>query len=185
MASFDPEMLQLAQKGDRKAQHQFYREAFPVLMGVCMRYRRDEQEAVSSLNMGFLKILQHLDRIPPNVPLLAWMRRIMINTLIDEFRREKNWREHTVLYETLENEKHEQACDYNEADQRFNLQQLENMLRLLPPMTRQVFNLFAIDGFSHAEISTELGMSEGTSKWHVNNARKQLQALIRQELVRL
>lgn len=177
------DLLQSAQKGDRKAQYALYRFCFPVLMPVCVRYKRDEQEAVAALNHGFLKILNNLGRYQAEVPFGAWARRIMINTLIDEFRREKKWREATVFSENFEREHAGGAVDWNEADQRFDLQQLEQLLHRLPPATRQVFNLFAIDGFSHTEIAAALDISEGTSKWHVNSARKQLQGWIRSELV--
>ena len=71
------------------------------------------------------------------------------------------------------------GVDWNEADRRFDAEQLENLLQRLPPVSRQVFNLFALDGYSHAEISTMLGISEGTSKWHVSFARSQLRDWIK------
>lgn len=181
--NIDPQLLQAAHRGDRKAQYALYRVCFPVLMAVCVRYRRDQQEAVSALNSGFLKILQHLDRYRRDeVPFEAWIRRIMINTAIDEFRREKKWRDLTVFTDTIEREYPEEPLDWNEAEQRISVQHIESLLRRLPPVTQQVFNLFALDGFSHREISEMLGMSEGTSKWHVNNARKHLQSWIKTEL---
>jgi RNA polymerase sigma-70 factor (ECF subfamily) len=149
---------------------------------VCVRYRRDEQEAASALNNGFLKIVRHLDTYRRDeVPFEAWIRRIMINTAIDEFRREKKWRELTVFTDTVERDYNE-AVDWNEAEQRLSVQYLEHLLRRLPPVTQQVFNLFALDGFSHREISEMMGMSEGTSKWHVNHARQKLQSWIKTEL---
>lgn len=176
------QLLALAHRGDRKAQHTLYRACFPVLMAVCMRYRRDEQEAVATLNLGYLKILNNLDKYRPDVPFAAWIRRIMINTAIDEFRHEKKWRETTFYSDSLERERSDEPLDWNEADLRFNAEQLEAMLRRLPPATQQVFNLFALDGYSHQEISEMLGMSEGTSKWHVSAARKQLQIWLKTEM---
>ncbi len=175
--NLDPQLLQAAFKGDRKAQYALYRSCFPVLMAVCMRYRRNQQDAVSAANSGFLKIIQNLDRYKrEEVPFEAWIRRIMINTVIDEFRREKKWRELTVFTEDIERAYPSEPIDWNEADQRLDIQHLEALLQRLPPMTQKVFNLFAIDGFSHQEISDMLGMSEGTSKWHVSTARAQLQS---------
>lgn len=173
--TIDPSLLKAAHQGDRKAQYTLYKACYPVLMSVCARYRRDEQEAVSAVNNGYLKIIQHLDRYPPQAPFEAWIRRIMINTLIDMFRREKKWRELTVLSETMEIYGASCPVTYNEAEEQLNAQFLENLLRRLPPVTQQVFNLFALDGFSHKEIGTMLQISEGTSKWHVSFARKQLQ----------
>lgn len=153
-------------------------------MAVSVRYKRDQQEAVSAVNNGFLKIIQHLDRYKrEEVPFEAWIRRIMINTVIDEFRREKKWRELTVFTEEIERSYPSEPIDWNEAEQRLDVQHLEALLRRLPPMTQKVFNLFALDGFSHQEISELLGMSEGTSKWHVSSARAQLQTWIKTEMV--
>jgi RNA polymerase sigma factor (sigma-70 family) len=173
-------MLRAAHKGDRKAQYALYRSCFPILMAVCMRYKRDQQEAVAALNAGFLKIINNLDRYNrEEVPFPAWIRRIMINTVIDEFRRDKNWRELTVFTEKIEQAYPEEPIQWNEAEQKLNVQHLEELLRKLPPVTQQVFNLFALDGFSHKEIGEMLRISEGTSKWHVNHARTQLQAWIK------
>lgn len=177
--NLDPQLLQAAHTGDRKAQYALYRVCFPVLMAVCVRYRRDEQDAVSALNMGFLKILNNLHSYRRDeVPFEAWIRRIMINTAIDEFRREKKWRELTVFADDLERSYPEEPIEWGEAEKRIDVQHLESLMRRLPPMTQQVFNLFALDGFSHKEISEMLGMSEGTSKWHVNAARQKLQLWI-------
>lgn len=174
--NLDPQLLTAAHRGDRKAQYALYRACFPVLMAVCVRYRRDEQEAVSALNQGFLKIINNLDRYRrEEVPFEAWIRRIMINTAIDEFRREKKWRELTVFAEDFERSFPEEPISWEDNHKRVDLQQLETLMRRLPPVTQQVFNLFALDGFSHKEIAEMLGMSEGTSKWHVNAARQKLQ----------
>ncbi|TNE64835.1 MAG: sigma-70 family RNA polymerase sigma factor [Bacteroidetes bacterium] len=174
-----PELLHAAREGERKAQYQLYQQCYPVLMSVCVRYRRDESEAVAALNDGFLKILQNLHRYSPDIPFIAWIRRIQINTLIDMFRREAKWRDQVLLSEKIEQTSDKVSVDWNEADQRFDAQQLEALLQRLPPVSRQVFNLFALDGYSHAEISAMLDISEGTSKWHVSFARSQLRGWIR------
>ncbi len=182
--NLDPQLLQAAHKGDRKAQYALYRSCFPVLMAVCMRYKRDQQEAASAVNNGFLKIIQNLDRYKRDeVPFQAWIRRIMINTVIDEFRREKKWRDLTVFADEMERAYPHEPIDWNEAEQRLDVQHLEALLRRLPPVTQKVFNLFALDGFSHKEISEMLDMSEGTSKWHVSFARSQLQTWVKAEMV--
>lgn len=177
--TFTTDLLEAARTGDRKAQYQLYRECFPILKSVCVRYRRDDGEVMAALNDGFLKILQNLHRYPPDAPFEAWIRRIQINTLIDMFRRDAKWRDHVMLSEKVDQDRGGAAVDWNEADRQFDAEQLENLLLRLPPVSRQVFNLFAIDGFSHAEISAMLAISEGTSKWHVSFARGQLRAWIK------
>lgn len=174
-----PDLLLAARQGERKAQYQLYRLCFPVLMAVCLRYRNDQSDALAALNDGFLKILQNLDRYPAEAPFEAWIRRIQINTLIDQFRREAKWRESVVLSEQVEHPVGSGRVDWNEADRRFDVEQLEVLLQRLPPVSRQVFNLFALDGYSHAEIGDMLGISEGTSKWHVSFARGQLRDWIK------
>ncbi len=174
-----PELLHAAGKGDRKAQYQLYRQCYPVLLAVCFRYRRDASEAAAALNDGFLKIVQHLHRYNAEVPFEAWIRRIQINTLIDQFRREAKWRDTIQLTEKTEQLADAGAVDWNAADQQFDLDQLEGLIRRLPPVSQQVFNLFVLDGYSHAEISAMLDISEGTSKWHVSFARNQLRLWIR------
>lgn len=155
------------------AQSELYRLCFGTLMGVCLRYHANEEDAIEVLNQGFLKILNNLHKRKASVPFEAWIRRIMINTLIDDFRKNKRRKEMFELSDFEENSFGQNAqFDVNAADEMFDAQEIEQMIQTLPPMTRQVFNLHAIDGFSHKEISAQLGISEGTSKWHVNAARK-------------
>jgi RNA polymerase sigma factor (sigma-70 family) len=172
-----PDMLRDAHRGDRKAQYLLYKQCFPVLMSVCARYRYGEQDAVAAVNQGFLKIIQNLDKLPEGANFEAWIRRIQINQLIDQFRRQKKYREHEVHPEDFEVTAaihHKSAPAINEGAAQMEAGYLERLLQKLPPITQQVFNLFAVDGFSHAEIGEMLGISDGTSKWHVNAARTQL-----------
>ena len=178
----DKKLVKACKKGDRKAQYQLFKRCFPVLMGVCTRYRRDRHEAESMVNSGFLKILSNLDKYTTKVPFEAWIRRIMINTLIDDFRKQKKYQE-TFEHRDFTEPIHDgNLIDFNEADQNFDAEQLLQMIETLPPMSQKVFNLFAIDGFSHKEIAKMLGISEGTSKWHTNFARSKLQEQILAQL---
>jgi RNA polymerase sigma factor (sigma-70 family) len=170
----DPTILKGCLRNDRKAQAALYKRCFNLLMGVCVRYVKNDEEARALLNTGFLKILTHLDRYRKEVPFEAWSRRIMINTIIDQYRRDKKHRDHMVYTDFNDREQQESFFDYNQADQQFDVEELMELVRQLPPMTQQVFNLFAIDGFSHQEIGEMLDISVGTSKWHVSSARKSM-----------
>ena len=150
-------------------------------MSVCMRYKVDYDESKSSVNAGFLKILNNLDRYDPKVPFEAWIKRIMINHVIDEFRKNRKVQE-LIEYTDFIEKQVPNLVDYNEADKAFDATDLEAMIKSLPPVTQKVFNLFAIDGYSHLEISKMLGISDGTSKWHVSSARKKLQEIINQQM---
>ncbi len=131
------------------------------------------------LNQAFLKILDNLDRLPGHVPFTAWAKRITINTLIDDFRKNRKVKELIASTSIQDLPEAQGGVDYNEADKQFDAEQLEGFIRQLPPMSSKVFNLFAIDGYPHTEISKMLDISEGTSRWHLASARKKLQEMIR------
>lgn len=157
---------------ERKAQSEMYRALYGTLMGICTRYQRDRQEAMALLNQGFLKILLNLEKRRPEVPFEPWVRRIMINTVIDGFRQERE--RHTTERTDIPLEQHD-ATVVNTYLQQMEAEAFARLLEQVPPMSRNVFNLFAVDGYSHAEVAALLGISEGTSKWHVANARSILQ----------
>ena len=167
--------------GNRKAQFSLHKTCYSILMSVCLRYKVDKDAAKSSVNAGFLKILNNLDRYNPEIPFDAWIRRIMINHVIDEFRKNRKVQE-LIEYTDFSEKQMPNLIDYNEADKAFDASDLESMIKSLPPVTQKVFNLFAIDGYSHQEIGKMLRISDGTSKWHVNSARKKLQELINQKM---
>ena len=176
------QLINDCRKGDRRAQFQLYKSCFSVLMGVCMRYKKDEDEAASILNQGFLKILTNLDKYQNAAPFEAWIRRIMINTIIDEFRKNRKVKE---LIEHTDFSQHQvvnSKVDYNLAEQKFDAERLEAFIKQLPPVSQKVFNLYAIDGYSHKEIGDMLGISDGTSKWHLSSARKKLKEMIQQAI---
>jgi RNA polymerase sigma-70 factor (ECF subfamily) len=141
-----------------------------------MRYSKDKDTASESLNIGFLKILKNLTSYKASIPFKSWIRRVMVNTLIDEYRKIKREKE-KIMYV---NEYYDSPdfSEVNEALSRLNYQQLLSQINLLPEATKKVFNLFAIDGYSHKEIGEMLMISEGTSKWHVNAARQKLKEYI-------
>lgn len=174
------QLLQDCQAGDRKAQYQLYQSCYPLLMSVCMRYMQDDLEARGMLNQGFLKIVTNLEKYREEVPFEAWIRRIMINTIIDNFRKNRKVKE-LIEHRDFASSPPPQTdrFDWNIADQQFDAEQIEALIRSLPPMSQKVFNLYAIDGYSHREVSEQLGISVGTSKWHLSSARKRLQEMLR------
>lgn len=163
---------------DRKAQFLLYKKCYSVLMSVCMRYKKNREDGVELVNMGFLKILLNIEKYQDTAPFEAWIRKIMINTVIDEFRKEKKNNEAMQSSDFQNNAHYNQHVDFNSADRNYDAEELMRMLTELPPVSQKVFNLFAIDGYGHKEIGEMLKISEGTSKWHVNFARNKLKELI-------
>lgn len=167
-----PELITLCIKQDRKAEYELYKESYSFLMGICMRYSKDKDSASESLNMGFMKILTNLKSYRSEIPFTAWIRRIMINTLIDEYRKHKKEMERVTYIESYYD--NSDFSEVNEALSKISYDQILLEINKLPLATRKVFNLYAIDGFSHKEIGELLEISEGTSKWHLNAARQKL-----------
>lgn len=145
---------------------------YTVLMGTAMRYTKQKPDAEDLFNRAFLKILDNLNKIPTDVVFEAWCKRILINLAIDDFRKQQKETDWLQFNGDIAADAQTQPLTNLEADD------LRKLLQLLPNATQKVFNLFAIDGYSHAEISTQLGISEGTSKWHLSKAREQLKKLI-------
>jgi RNA polymerase sigma-70 factor (ECF subfamily) len=175
-------LIEKASQGDRLAQYHLYQSCYPILLVVCRRYRKNEQDAHAVLNQGFLKIIVNLSRYRfEEVPFEVWIRRVMINVAIDVFRTERKWRESVDLKPTAA-DLPMVAVNWNDADHLFNMDTLESMIQRLNPISQQVFNLYAIDGYSHREIAELLGFEEGTSKWYLSKARAQLQEWIALEM---
>jgi RNA polymerase sigma factor (sigma-70 family) len=181
--NIQPELIALCIKQDRKAEYELYKQSYSYLMSICMRYSRDKDTASEILNMGYLKILRNLTSYKPEIPFKAWIRRIMVNTLIDEYRKNKREKEKvTYVEEYYDNV---DFSDVNEALSRINCKQIFEHVNQLPEATKKVFNLFVVDGYSHKEIGELLDISEGTSKWHLNAARQKLKELIGSKILTL
>lgn len=161
---------------ERRAESELYKITYGYLMSICYRYVNSTEDAKEMLNIGFLKILTNLDKYKPEVPFKFWIRRIMINTLIDEYRKKKIHDERIQYVDT-----YIETADYSELNPvlaRMDADQINSLIKKLPPTSQKVFNLFVVDGYSHKEISGMLGMSEGTSKWHVNFSKEKLKEMI-------
>ncbi len=161
---------------ERRAEYELYKLTYSYLMSICIRYTNNREEAEDGLNIGFLKILQNLSKYRAEVPFKAWVRKVMVNTLIDEYRKQKKHNDQIKYVEDYIETS--DFADVNNALTKMNTEQIYTMIKKLPPTSQKVFNLYAIDGFAHKEIAEMLNMSEGTSKWHVSFSRQQLQEMI-------
>ena len=154
---------------DRRVQGLLYKQYCSSLMVLCKSYAKNEEDAVEMLQDGFLKVFQQIDSYDANKSsIYTWMRTIMIHTAID-FLRKQNRKNISVEWK----EEHEPVIEA-EALQRMSAQQIQCMLQHLPSTTRAVFNLYITEGYNHKEIGELLKISEGTSKWHLSEARKYL-----------
>lgn len=173
-----PELLNLiarCREGNRLAQAELYKKYHGKLMGLCLRYFVNRDDALEALNHGFLKIFKNLDAYRPEHAFEAWIYRIVQNTALD-YVRIKYKNEWTRAEVQTAMEPSAEPDVYRKAD----ATELINLLQRLPATTRTVFNLFAIEGYRHDEIAAMLEISEGTSKWHVNQARVKLKSYLQE-----
>lgn len=176
--NIQPELIASCIKGERKAEYELYKLCYSYLVSICIRYTRNQDRAKEVLNMGFFKILKNLKKYDQNVPFKPWIRTIMINTLINEYKKEKIHTENIQYVETyFDNDQH---ADINLAISRSDADQIYSFIASLPPATQQVFNLYYVDGYRHKEIADMLSISEGTSKWHLNSAREKLKEMLKE-----
>ncbi|MBL4755353.1 MAG: RNA polymerase sigma factor [Flavobacteriales bacterium] len=149
-------------------------------MGICIRYEEDKEDAAALLNKGFLKILNNIGKYRKDVPFEAWIKRIMINTGIDEYRKNRKTKELVlnVDLESMEYLNTQVTVDFNLIEDNINVEELEFMLKSLNKELQMVFNLYEIDGFSHKEIADKLGISERTSKRYLSTARTTLREML-------
>lgn len=159
-------------QGRPRAQQKLFRHFYSPMFAVCMRYAGSREEAEDMLNEGFLKVFSNLDKYEDTGSFSAWMRKVMTNAALD-YRRK-----YAMKFETTELEQlvyaPELVVDFNEAINRMSVDELVSLIQQLPPNMRTVFNMFIIEGYSHAEIAAQLGISESTSAWHLNHARNRL-----------
>lgn len=175
----DQGIIDACKKNDRRAQEKLYEWCYVKLMPTCMRYHRNEEDARSVLNLSFVKICKNLDKLKKETPFEAWVRRIVLNTIIDEFRKNKNYLKLVDQKETdRELEVHVTTVE-NSVWSKLETDLLMGLLKRLPDISRKVFNLYVIDGYTHKEIGDLLEISNGTSKWHLSNARKLLREMVR------
>ena len=155
--------------GKREAQSRLYEMFAPKLFGVCLRYSRDETEAEDTLHEGFILIFSKIGQFSFKGSFEGWMKRIVVNISLEKCRNryKMNTVEDISIYES-------RSVD-EDVFAEMNANQLLEMIRDLSPRYRMVFNLFAIDGYSHKEIAEMMGISDGTSKSNLARARKILQ----------
>ena len=145
-------------------------------MNLCLRYTKNEVDAMEALNTGFYKVYKNIHRFDATkASLYTWIRTIIINSCLDLVKRNQQF---SVMGEL------EQAAEINvppAAIAGMSATEILKLVRELPPATQAVFNLYVMEGFNHNEIATLMKISSGTSKWHLSEARKKLQVMINEQ----
>jgi len=167
----EQELVDSCAKNDRRAQESLYRQFFPEMLRMCMRYTRDQNTATEIVNNGFLRVYKKIHTFGFKGSLEGWIRKLVYHSMADYFRENARYLHFLVL------EDHDRAVPARALDV-FYEEDILKVVRTLPPVSQEVFRLYAIEGYSHAEIAENLQMSEGTSKWHLSTARQKLRELL-------
>lgn len=163
-------------KGNSRAQRALFDKFAPKMLAVILRYVHNNDEAEDVLQDGFVKIFQKIGEFKMEGSLEGWIRRIMVNTALDVLRKNKK-----LLGDVqLEDVSYKVSFDDHGFDE-MNVAQLLKMIDNLPEGYRIVFNMFAIEGYSHKEIADTLGVTENTSKSQYSRAR----AFLRNQLEKI
>jgi len=160
-------------RGDRSSQKRLFEKYYAMMLAICLRYAQNEEDAKDLLQEGFAKIFLKIKQFKENERIRAWMKTIMVNTAIDKYRSEIN-----KPYQTEVNDSDTTGDLDQELMEYFNIQDITELIQNLPDNCRTVFNLFAIEGYSHDEIAEMLDIKASTSRSQLNYARKQLQSRI-------
>ena len=162
--------------GNRQAQEKLYRNFYRVMMSLCLRYTKNETDAMDVLNTGFYKVFKNIQKYEPSqASLYTWMRTIIINSCLDHIKSRQKITQHEELTHDIDVQINPEVIS------KMKSAYLLHLIKTLPSATQTVFNLFIMEGYSHREIASLLGISEGTSKWHLSEARKILQKMINEE----
>jgi RNA polymerase sigma factor (sigma-70 family) len=159
--------------GNAIAHKKFYDLFAKKMMGVCLRYATNPDEAQDVLQDGFIKVFSKLPKFVNKGSLEGWVRRIMVNTALDQYRKNKKYQKDVEI----------DAVSFKLEQKDFiietiNANDLLQLIQTIPKGYRVVFNLFAIEGYSHKEIAEQLGVTESTSKSQYSRAKKMLRKLL-------
>jgi len=161
---------------DRKAQEQLYRRFYRVMMTLCLRYTKNETDALEVLNTGFYKVFKNIAKYDPSrASVYTWIRTIIINSCLDFIKKKGSQIEAKEIDSAI-------SVDIPpDIISKMSANEILQLVRQLAPATQAVFNLYIIEGYNHNEIANLMKISTGTSKWHLSEARKKLQKLITEQ----
>jgi len=163
-------------KGNALYQKQLFEKYYGKMLTTCIRYTKDRDDAQDVLQDGMVKVFVNLSKFNFTCPLEAWIKRVIVNTAIDFYRKKSN----QPFFEELDAVS--ELIDDSSILSDLNHAELLSLLNKLPNGYRIVFNMFAIEGYNHKEIAEQLNITEGTSKSQLSKAKQYLQKLINKEL---
>lgn len=163
------EIIKGCRKGKSQSQEKLYNIASPLMYGLCLQYAGNVDDAKDIMQEGFIKVFKKIDQFSGKGSIIGWIRRIMINTALEKYRSQVN-------HQSMDNGKFQIEETVNDNIlENMEAEVIVQLIQKLSPQYRLIFNLYAIEGYSHREISEMTGISEGTSKSNLSRARTILQ----------
>lgn len=174
----DEDLIKACLGGDTVAQKSLYDRFSRKMMGVCIRYTGDYEEAQDVLQDAFVKVFEKLNTYSGNGSFEGWVRRIFVNTALDAYRKNKQSRQNQDIDEVGY-----ALSSSDDVVSDLSAQDLLKILDKIPTGYKVVFNLYVIEGYSHKEIADQLGITESTSKSQFSRARSHLMALLTKQKI--
>jgi RNA polymerase sigma factor (sigma-70 family) len=171
--SEEERMVQGCVKGQPQHQETLYTKYYRKMFGVCLRYAPDRETAEDILQDGFVKVLKNIGSFQSKGSLEGWIRRVMVNTALEQLRKK------STMYPVVDIEQAANTDSGWDIVSAMGEQEILRLVQALPLGYRTVFNLYAIEGYSHKEIADQLNITEGTSKSQLARARQTLQESIK------
>jgi len=170
------DLIDGCKRNDRKAQKELYYLYFDKMTAMCRRYTQDEDQLITILNNGFLKVFKNIDSFNHAGSFEGWVRRCIFNSLSDYFRKENKYLKFLIFEDAIKTNSLVEPPSHQ-----MYYQDIIQLLEKLPDNVKRVFELYAIEGYTHKEIGEMLEIPVGTSKWLLSNARKELRGLLKQQ----
>lgn len=173
--SKDPlfEIIEGCVNGDSKSQQAVYQKFYGRMLGACMRYAKDREEARDILQDGFLKVFTNIRSYTGTGSFEGWIRKVIINTALDYIRKNKKLVQYADS-DYVEENAEEIIDDESNGQLDISAEEIMKAVQQLPTAYRTVFNMFVVDGFSHQDIADQLGINIGTSKSNLSKAKMHL-----------
>ena len=165
----EAELIEGCRQNERAAQKALYEQMAGKMYSLCCRYVKDRLEAEDVLITAFTKMFERIDQFKGEGSFEGWVRKIIVNEALSYLRKNKS------MYLATEIEVADHGPDFENMDSQLEAEDLLKLIAALPAGYRIVFNLYAIDGYTHKEIAAQLGISENTSKSQLSRARSYLQ----------
>lgn len=170
------DLIQACVRQEKWAQQKLYEDHYSQLMGICLRYAPDKDEAMDILHEGYIKVFRNIRKYQPGTSLKAWLKRIMVNTAIDHYRKVVKRRTEDIDEVRGMEGYTPQIIDKLSSDE------ILALVQTLSPSYRVVFNMYIVEGYSHKEIAEKLDITESTSRSNLVKARNKMKELLSTQL---